>query len=60
MDLVPCISPNNEVGMYDMIGEQFYGNSGSGAFTAGAEVTFTEQFCIGKLGQRYVIKKEVP
>lgn len=59
VDLVPCINPNNEVGMYDTVGEEFYGNSGSGVFTAGAEKTFTQQYCVGKLGKRYVIKKEV-
>ena len=59
MDLVPCINPNNEVGMYDTVGEEFYGNSGSGVFTAGTEVTFTQQYCVAKLGKRYVIKKEV-
>lgn len=60
MDLVPCISPNNEVGMYDMVGGQFYGNSGSGEFIAGTEIfTATQRYCVGKLGQRYVIKKEV-
>lgn len=59
MDLIPCISPNNEVGMYDMISGTFYGNSGSGSFTAGPEVTFTQQYCVAKLGMRYVIKKEV-
>ena len=59
MDLVPCIDPNNEVGMYDMVNGSFYGNSGSGSFTAGPEVTFTQQYCVAKLGMRYVIKKEV-
>ena len=60
MDLIPCINPNNEVGMYDMVGEQFYGNSGSGDFIAGTEVfPITQQYCVGKLGQRYIIKKEV-
>lgn len=59
MDLVPCINPNNEVGMYDMVNGSFYGNSGSGSFTAGPEVTFTQQYCVAKLGMRYVIKKEV-
>ena len=35
-DFVPCISPNNEVGMYDTVTATFFGNSGSGAFVAGA------------------------
>lgn len=59
MDLIPCIDPNNEVGMYDMVGGSFYGKSGSGVFTAGPEVTFKQQYCVAKLVRRYVIKKEV-
>lgn len=59
MDLVPCKSPNNEVGMYDTVNGSFYGNSGTGVFTAGPEVSFTAQYSIGKLGARYVINKEV-
>lgn len=59
MDLVPCISPNNEVGMYDMVNGDFYGNSGSGSFITGPEVTFTQQYCVAKLGMRYIVKKEV-
>lgn len=46
MDLVPCIDPNNEVGMYDTIGGTFYGNSGSGVFTAGPEVTITQNYFV--------------
>ena len=35
---IPCRSPDGEVGLYDRIGSQFYGNAGSGTFTAGPEV----------------------
>lgn len=34
-DFVPCISPTGSVGLYDLIGGQFYGNSGTGVFLAG-------------------------
>ena len=34
---VPCINPSGEVGLYDTINDVFYGNSGTGDFTAGPE-----------------------
>lgn len=34
-DFVPCIDPEGTVGLYDLAGGTFYGNSGTGAFTAG-------------------------
>ena len=37
-DFVPCKNPDGTVGLYDLIGEEFYTNSGTGAFTAGAEI----------------------
>ena len=36
-DFLPCINPNGAVGLYDLVGRQFYGNAGTGAFT-GSEV----------------------
>lgn len=36
-DYVPCTNPSGEVGLYDLENEEFYGNAGSGAFTAGPE-----------------------
>lgn len=38
-DFVPCKNPSNAVGLYDLVSGQFYGNSGTGSFTAGAEVS---------------------
>lgn len=35
---LPCKNPSGTVGLYDLVGGEFYGNSGTGAFTAGAEV----------------------
>lgn len=40
-DFVPCENPPGEVGLYDIVGQQFYGNAGTGAFTAGPEVQIT-------------------
>lgn len=37
-DYVPCINPGGEVGLYDLVNSTFYGNSGTGTFTAGEEV----------------------
>lgn len=34
-DFVPCINPNSEVGLYDLVTTAFFGNSGTGAFVAG-------------------------
>ena len=36
-DFVPCINASDEVGLYDLVGKQFYGNAGTGTFT-GSEV----------------------
>lgn len=32
-DFVPCKNPSGAVGLYDLVGRQFYGNAGTGAFT---------------------------
>lgn len=37
-DFVPCKNPSGEVGLYDQVGAQFYGNSGTGVFEAGPEI----------------------
>ena len=37
-DLVPCIDPSGSVGVYDLIDEKFFGNAGTGTFTAGPVV----------------------
>lgn len=34
-DFVPCKNPSGAVGLYDMVSHTFYGNAGTGAFTAG-------------------------
>lgn len=37
-DYVPCKNPAGVVGLYDLANSKFYGNAGTGAFTAGPEV----------------------
>ena len=37
-DFVPCRDPTGNVGLYDLVGAKFYGNAGSGTFTAGPPV----------------------
>lgn len=37
-DFVPCVSPSNVVGMYDLVGKAFYGSAGSVSFTSGPAV----------------------
>ena len=32
-DYIPCINASGAVGLYDLVGRQFYGNAGTGAFT---------------------------
>lgn len=37
-DYVPCQAPDGDVGLYDLVTREFYGNAGTGAFIAGPEV----------------------
>ena len=37
-DFVPCTNPSGEAGLYDLEDGKFYGNNGTGSFTAGAAV----------------------
>lgn len=32
-DYIPCVSPDGEYGLYDMVEEKFYSNQGTGQFT---------------------------
>lgn len=38
-DFLPCESPDGAVGLYDAANGMFYGNAGTGAFTAGPELS---------------------
>lgn len=35
---IPCMNAEGEVGLYDLVTEEFYGNAGSGTFIAGAMI----------------------
>ena len=35
---IPCINNTGDVGLYDLMGELFYGNNGTGFFLAGGEI----------------------
>lgn len=37
-DFVPCKDSSGVYGLYDMVSAKFYGNAGTGAFTAGEEI----------------------
>lgn len=37
-DYVPCIDPNNAVGLFDRVNGVFYGNEGTGSFVAGPAI----------------------
>ena len=37
-EFLPCENPNGDPGLYDFVSDQFYANSGTGAFIAGPEV----------------------
>lgn len=37
-NFIPCINESGEVGFYDSVNNQFYGNAGTGVFIAGTEV----------------------
>ena len=37
-DFIPCKDTMGNVGLYDLVGAQFYGNAGTGDFAAGPEV----------------------
>ena len=60
-DFVPCINGSGEVGLYDLVEKQFYGNAGTGAFTAGpviaiaaSEPEITEIEYIQSSGTQYI------
>lgn len=58
VDLVPCRKGNIR-GMYDLVRDTFYQKTGTGTLGVGAQTYITEQYSVGKLGNRYVINKEV-
>lgn len=41
-DFVPCKNASGEVGIYDLVGDKFYGNDGTGSLVAGPEVVIPD------------------
>jgi len=39
-NFIPCRTPNREIGLWDDVNGVFYGNAGTGTFTAGPEVIY--------------------
>jgi hypothetical protein len=39
-DFIPCKNNNNEIGLYDLVSQTFFGNDGTGDFIAGNEVGY--------------------
>ena len=37
-NFIPCRTPNREIGLWDDVNGVFYGNAGTGTFTAGPEI----------------------
>ena len=58
-DYVPCKDPSGAVGLYDLTGEQFYGNGGTGVFYAGPPVVtlpegYTQLMYLESSGTQYI------
>ena len=63
---VPCINPFGDVGLFDVVSQQFYGNSGTGAFVAGNRVGvslpsgYTQVEYIQSNGTQYIDTNYIP
>lgn len=58
-DYVPCKNPSGVVGLYDLTGKQFYGNSGTAIFYAGPPVVtlpegYTQLMYLESSGTQYI------
>jgi hypothetical protein len=51
---IPCLSPSREVGLYDLVTNQFYGNSGTGEFLFGLPSGYQEVNYIESTGTQYI------
>ena len=59
-DYVPCLTPEGDIGLYDLVGGEFYGNDGSGEFFPGPETNlslpegYTQLEYIESSGEQYI------
>lgn len=56
-NFIPCKNPSGTVGLYDIVGNQFYQNNGTGSFTAGPETSpvVVDKITINYLGNYDVV-----
>lgn len=56
-NFIPCKNPSGAVGLYDIVGNQFYPNNGTGSFTAGPETppVVVDKISINYLGNYDVV-----
>ena len=56
-NFIPCKNPSGVVGLYDIVGNQFYQNNGTGSFTAGPETpsVVVDKITINYLGNNDVV-----
>ena len=64
-DFVPCLNPQGAAGLYDLIGNQFYANSGTGTFSYGyipghLPEGFQEVTYIQSSGTQYIDTNVIP
>ena len=57
---VPCINAGGAVGLYDVVNDVFYGNAGTGTFTAGPEMEYKEVEYIQSNGTQYIDTGFIP
>lgn len=56
-NFIPCKNSTNVVGLYDIVGNQFYQNNGTGSFTAGPETSpvVIDKITINYLGNNDIV-----
>lgn len=56
-NFIPCKNPSGTVGLYDIVGNQFYQNNGTGSFTAGPETppVVVDKITINYLGNYDIV-----
>lgn len=56
-NFIPCKNPSGMVGLYDVVGNQFYQNNGTGSFTSGPETppVVVDKITINYLGNNDIL-----
>ena len=53
-NFVPCINPSGEIGLYDFVTKQFYGNAGTGEFLITLPSEYKKLEYIESTGTQYI------